>query len=127
MRLTIVAAVIRKRLLSGALTAVMLTAAVGVGAHQQEGWCPMLKLPDCCKKARSNGPGASIARVCCKLNCSEPASTENTTSLAVQLSTTANTAMAMNAAQKVVFTPRSQRFHAYDSHPRYLKHLALLI
>ncbi|HEY6215645.1 MAG TPA: hypothetical protein VIW74_03230 [Pyrinomonadaceae bacterium] len=115
------------------LTIAMLTAAVGVGAHQQEGWCPMLKLPDCCKKARSNRPGASIARVCCNLNCSEPGSTGNSgssSSFSVQLSTTANAAVAVNAASfssRVVFTPHFQRFYSHDSNPRYIKHLALLI
>src|ERR1043166_3468425 len=119
--------VIRKPMTSVVLTIVMLTAAVGVGAHQQEGWCPMLKLPACCKKARSNGPGASIARVCCNLNCSEPGSSSSS-SFSVQLSTTANTAVAVNAApfsSKVVFTPHFQRFYSYDSNPRYIKHLAL--
>src|SRR5262249_56115707 len=104
---------------------VMLTAAMGVGAHQQEGWCPMLKLPECCKKARSNVRGASIARVCCNLNCSEPGSTGNSSSssFSVQLSTTANAAVAVNAAafsSKVVFTPHFQRFFSYDSNPSYL-------
>ena len=130
--LTIVAVVIRKKVTSAVLTMVLLTAAAGVGAHQQEGWCPMLKLPECCKKARSNGPNASIARVCCNLNCSEPGSTGNSSasSFSVQLSTTANTAVAVNAtafSSKVVFTPHFQQFHSYDSNPRYIKHLALLI
>jgi hypothetical protein len=108
----------------------MLTAAVGVGAHQQEG--PMLKLPECCKKARSNGPGASIARLCCNLNCSEPGSTGNSGSsgFSVRLNTMGNAAVVVNAAafsSKVVFTPHFQRFYSYDSNPRYIKHLALLI
>jgi len=111
---------------------VMLTAAVGVGAHQQEGWCPMSNLPDCCKKARSNEQGASIALVCCNLNCSEPGSTGNgsSSSFSVQSTATANTAVAVNAfafSSKVVFTPHFQQFYSYDSNPRYIKHLALLI
>ena len=125
-------AVIRKRLTSALLTMVMLTATVGVGAHQQEGWCPMLKLPDCCKKARSNEPGASIARLCCNLNCSETGSTGNSSSssFSVQLSTTVNAAVAVNTAAfsaKVLFTPQVRRLYSYDSNPRYIKHLALLI
>src|ERR1051326_4219759 len=112
--------VIRKPMTSVVLTIAMLTAAVGVGAHQQEGWCPMLKLPDCCKKARTNGPGASIARVCCNLNCSEPGSSGSSSSpsFSAQLSTTATTAVAVNAGRRVVFTPHPQRSYSYDSHPR---------
>src|SRR5262249_54014699 len=96
---------------------VMLTAAAGVGAHQHEGWCPMSKLPDCCKKARSNDRGASIARVCCNLNCSEPGSTANSSSssFSPQSGTTANIAVVLNDAalsSKVVFTPHFQRFYA---------------
>ncbi len=89
----------------------------------------MLKLPECCKKARSNQPGASIARVCCNLNCSEPGSTANSSSSASFLQLSAST-VAMNAApfdSKVAFTPHVQRFYSYDSNPRYIKHLALLI
>src|ERR1041385_5552347 len=130
--LTIVAAVIRKRLTAAVLSVLMLTVVSGVGAHQQEGTCPMSKVPDCCKKARGNAPGASIARVCCNLNCSEPGSTanSNSSSFSTRQSTTANTSVAVNAAafsSKIVFTPHLQRIHSHDSNPRYIKHLALLI
>src|ERR1043165_5490505 len=80
MGLTIVHAMMRKWLTSVALTIVMLTGAVGVGAQQREGSCPMSNLPDCCKKAQSHGPQASLARLCCNLNCSEPGSTGTTSS-----------------------------------------------
>src|SRR5215510_16090874 len=104
----------RKWLTSVALTIVMLNAVVGAGAHQQEGSCPMSNLPDCCKKARSNGPDASIARLCCNLNCSEPGSTSNSnsSSFSTQQSTTANAAVSVNAAtfnSKIGFTPHRQR------------------
>src|ERR1700741_2257157 len=85
--------VIRKRLTSAALAIVMLTAAIGVGAHQQEGTCPMSKVPDCCKKAQSNERGASLARLCCNLNCSEPGSTANSS-----VSTRSTQQQAMNVA-----------------------------
>ena len=122
--------VIRKRLTSPVLAIFMLTAAMGVGAHQQEGTCPMSKLPDCCKKAQSNGPAASLARLCCNLNCSEPGSTGNSSA------STRSTHGAMNAvvvlagaafSSKIEFTPRLQQFRPHDSSPRYIKHLALLI
>src|SRR5262245_60311324 len=110
----------------------MLTAAIGVGAHQQEGTCPMSKVPDCCKKAQSNGPGAALARVCCNLNCSEPGSTGNSSSsnFSAQQTVSANAVVAMAAvafSSKIVFTPHLQRFRPHDSNPRYIKHLALLI
>src|SRR5215510_1584460 len=121
-----------KWLKSSVLIVVMLCGVVGVGAEEHEGSCPMSNLPDCCKKAQSNAPEASIARVCCNLNCSEPGSTGNSSSssFSVQLSTTANAAVGVNAApfsSMVVFTPHFQRFFSYDSNPRYIKHLALLI
>ena len=124
--------VIRKRLTSAVLAMVMLTAAIGVGAHQQEGTCPMSKLPDCCKKARSNGPGASLARVCCNLNCSEPGSTGNHSSSNswTQQTVSASSFVAMAVAafsSKIVFTPRREQFRPHDPNPRYIKHLALLI
>src|ERR1043165_6354432 len=104
---------------------VMLKATVGFGAHQQDGWCPMLKLPDCCKKARSNEPGASIARVCCNLNCSEPGSTGNggSSSFSPQQSTTANTAFAISAVAfsfRIVLPRQPQQFHLSDSNPKYI-------
>lgn len=120
----------REKCLPLAVVLTMLFAVVGVGAHQHEG--PMAKLPACCKKARSNEPGASMARVCCNLNCSEPGSTGNTasSSSSVQLSTTASAGVAPNVApfnSKVVFTPHFQRLNSDDSNPKYIKHLALLI
>jgi len=125
--------VIRKRLTSAVVALVMLTAAIGVGAHQQEGTCPMSKVPDCCKKARSTERGASLARLCCNLNCSEPGSTGNTTStsnLSTQHAINANSVVAVAASNfdsKIVLAPRLQHFRSHDSNPRYIKHLALLI
>lgn len=130
--IAIVVDVIRKRLTSAVLAIVMLTAAAGVGAHQHEGVCPMMKLPDCCKKAQSNESGASIARICCNLNCSEPASSANSSSssFSVQPVTTVDAGAAVNNAafsSRILFTPHLQRLYSYDSNPRYIKHLALLI
>jgi hypothetical protein len=59
-----------------ALLAAMLGGVVGIGAHQDEGSCPLSNVPDCCEKARSSSkaPEVSMARLCCNLNCSEPGS-----------------------------------------------------
>src|SRR5688572_10004104 len=66
----------QKWLLPLSLILAMLVGVVGVGAHEQEGACPLTKLPDCCKKAKSaaNQTEHSMARLCCNLNCSEPGS-----------------------------------------------------
>lgn len=125
-------AVMRKWLTSVALTIVMLTATVGVGAHQQEGSCPMSNLPDCCKKARSTQPEASMARLCCNLNCSEPGSTSNNSSsnFSPQPGTVPHTPVALSAAHfnfRTVLPRHIQQTHLLDSNPKYIKHLALLI
>src|ERR1044071_1026005 len=109
---------------------VMLTVAVGVGAHQQEG--PMSNLPDCCKKAGSNGPAASMARLCCNLNCSEPGSTGNSSSssFSAQRGTVLNTPIASSGAQfnfTIILPRQPQHIYLADSHPKYIKHLTLLI
>jgi hypothetical protein len=110
----------------------MLIGAVGVGAHQQEGSCPMSKLPDCCKKARGHGPEAAMARLCCNLNCSEPGSTGNSSSLnfSAPQGAAPNTPVALSAAQfdfRITLPRHSLKIHLSDSNPRYIKHLALLI
>src|ERR1043166_2549250 len=130
MGLTIVHAMMRKWLTSVALTIVMLTGAVGVGAQQSEGSCPMSNLPDCCKKAQSHGPHASLARLCCNLNCSEPGSTGTTSSSSsTQKPSTVNTPVVVNAVQpdfRIMSFPPQQR-HLHDLTPKYITHLALLI
>src|SRR5262245_14985957 len=128
--LTIFAAVITKWLTSLALSLLMLTTIVGVGAHQQEGSCPISNLPDCCKKARSHTPEASMARLCCNLNCSEPGSTGNSSfSFSAPQLSSASTSVILNTAQfsfKVVF-PRQSKVDPHERNPKYIQHLALLI
>ena len=129
--LSIVDAAMRKWLTSVALTIVMLTGVVGVNAHQREGSCPMSKLPDCCKKAQSHGHGASMARLCCNLNCSEPGSTgSSSSSFSTQRVSGAHTPVVLNAAEfnfRIVFRRQTQPRHLHDSNPKYITHLALLI
>src|SRR5262249_49464417 len=115
-----------------ALSGVMLFSVAGVGAQEHEGSCPMSNLPDCCKKAQSSAPEASIARVCCNLNCSEPGSTGSGTSSSISTQqgvTAGNThiVIATPINSKIVFTSHILRFRPHDSNPRYIKHLALLI
>jgi len=128
--LSIVDAAMRKWLTSVALTIVMLTGVVGVNAHQREGSCPMSKLPDCCKKARRHGPEASMARLCCNLNCSEQGSTGNSSfSFSAPQLSSASTSVILNTAQfsfRIVF-PRQSQVDPHERNPRYIQHLALLI
>src|SRR2546422_11676506 len=83
----------RKWLTAFALIAAMLGGAVGAGAHEGEG--SMANMPDCCKKAQSSSsaPVVSMARLCCKLNCSEPGSGGSSSNISFQQGTTPNTAI----------------------------------
>jgi hypothetical protein len=110
----------------------MLGGAIGVGAHEGEG--SMANMPDCCKKAQSarNTPGISMARLCCNLNCSEPGSSgsSSSSSFSPQQTITPNVAVAPNAApfSGLALSGRySRSSHPYDSNPKYIQHLALLI
>jgi hypothetical protein len=116
------------------LMAAMLGDAIGLGAHEQEGSCPMTNLPDCCKKAKSasNSPEVSMARLCCNLNCSEPGSSGSSTSSTVspQQGTAPNAATIPNATpfNGFVLSGRyAPTFSHHDSNPKYIQHLALLI
>jgi hypothetical protein len=124
----------RKWLTGFILMAAMLGGAVGVGANEGEGNCPMTNMPDCCKKAHSAGNSReiSIARLCCNLNCSEPGSSGTNTSS----SFSPQPSVAPNAALMPVVSPLNgstlsgcyaQSHHLNDSSPKYIQHLALLI
>jgi hypothetical protein len=124
----------RKWLTALTLLAAMVGGAIGVGAHEGEGACPITNMPDCCKKAQSpgNSSEASMARLCCNLNCSEPGSSGSNTSssfspqqgIAPNAAVVPNAAPFSNAAQ---LSGYSQSFLANDSSPKYIQHLALLI
>jgi len=124
----------RKLLTALTLVAAMLGGAVGVGAHEQEGSCPMSNLPDCCKKAQSasTSPEVSMARLCCNLNCSEPGSggTSSSSNVSPQQGTLPLTAIMPGAApfNGITLSGRyAQTSSPHDSSPKYIQHLALLI
>jgi hypothetical protein len=112
----------------------MACGAVGAGAHEQEGICPLTKMAECCKKALAakKTPEVSMARLCCNLNCSEPGSSGSNTSssFSPQPVTAPIVAVIPKAAP---FNSRDSlgRFahlpHLQDSSPKYIQHLALLI
>jgi hypothetical protein len=116
------------------LVTAMLGGAVGVGAHEGEGSCPMANLPDCCKTAQSvgNTPKVSMARLCCNLNCSEPGSGGSNTSSGFST----QPGIALNSVVMPSIAPYngialSSRYTnstlPLDSNPKYIQHLALLI
>jgi hypothetical protein len=114
------------------LIAAMLGGAVGVGAHEGEGSCPMTNMPDCCKKAHSSGNSSevSMARLCCNLNCSEPGSggTNTSSSFSAQPGVTPVAAVMPNPAPfSEPFRRDAQSPHKNHSSPKYIQHLALLI
>ena len=122
----------RKRLLPLSLIAAMLVSVVGVGAHEHEGTCPLTKLPDCCKKAKS-GTNATVskARLCCNLNCSEPGSggSSASSSFSLQQSVAPTGLLLPNSipSSEVVLSSRQQPARPNYSSPKYIQHLALLI
>jgi hypothetical protein len=115
------------------LIAAMLGGAVGAGAHEEEGACPMSKLPDCCKKARlaSKSPEVFMARLCCNLNCSEPGSSGSNAS--------SSFSPTQVVAPQAALITRVLSFNHFNldhfassppnqnSSPKYIQHLALLI
>ena len=116
------------------LLAALLGGVVGVGAHEQEGSCPMTNMPDCCKKAHSssNTPEVSLARLCCNLNCSEPGSGGPSTSssvspqpLMIPIAAVIPNALAFD--QNKLLGHYSKSPNPNDSNPKYIQHLALLI
>jgi hypothetical protein len=111
----------------------MLGGAIGVGAHEGEGSCPMTNMPDCCKKAHSAGNSSevSMARLCCNLNCSEPGSGgSSSSSFSNQQPLTPQGAVlpiALSFRTIRSLGRYSQASHPNDSNPKYIQHLALLI
>ncbi len=85
----------------------------------------------CCKAAKGdNAPQASLARVCCAINCPEPTPTSGTTS-------SMNSQHPIAAIHPAVNLPAPGLFHRSlrlkstpflsSSQPKYIRNLALLI
>ena len=115
------------------LLAAVLSSAIGAPAHEPENSCLIPNLPACCKKAQSrqNSSSASIAKLCCKLNCGESGTTGSSSSTGFSSQPGAT----VDSASLPVTTREMQdfdrRFHtphvSLDSHPKYIRLLALLI
>ena len=107
-----------KRGLSLAAIIVLLGGAVGASAD--DGSWVERNMPLCCKKARStaHAPEVSMARLCCKLNCSEPGSggSSNASSLSRNQATNSPTAIIPTPAQFSRFAIRNHYPQANHSH-----------
>ncbi len=120
----------RKRFTSLALLLVLASSAfAGVPLHSGESECSMgqaMAGMDCCKAALMGGerPEVTAARLCCATNCSHDGSTPPS-SLAVSDYQPATPALPRSR----LLTARTNRSHGppTDSHPAYIRHLALLI
>ena len=115
------------------LLAEVLSSAIGAPAHEPENSCPIPNLPACCKKAQSrqDSSSASIAKLCCKLNCGESGTTgsSSSTGFSSQPGATVDSgSLPLTTSEMQDF---DRRFHtprvSLDSHPKYIRHLALLI
>lgn len=110
----------------------------GAGAHE----CPMAEMHgmsemggmDCCKLARMQGeatPEVTAARLCCMLNCPQPAPTNSVNSQPISAPSIvpAHPAAAFLRALLPSETARntSPPLHSSNSPPAYIQHLALLI
>jgi hypothetical protein len=123
----------RKWFTALALVMATLVGAGGVSAHLGEGACPMAKMPDCCKKAQSadKTPQVAMARLCCKLNCSEPGSTGSNAASSFSTSPGSTPIAAVVPKPLPSGDDLLRRFgqspQLKDSSPKYIQHLALLI
>jgi len=121
------------RRFTSALMIVLLAGTLLSGAGAQRGGqeCRMPGMRDCCKKAHGRTPEAAAARLCCLVNCPQPAPTS--TSFTFRFSSDTNTsprptvAEAANLPRIPMVLPDSQSFQPSHSPPAYIQHLALLI
>jgi hypothetical protein len=103
----------------------------GAGEHS----CPMASMGDCCATAhgQDHGPKVSAARLCCALNCTEPGTTVPTGAFNIssQLSGVLHAGVVPPAEAlaplPVLLRPYPASHHPPESHPAYIRHLALLI
>jgi hypothetical protein len=126
----------RKRFTSFVLIAALLGGALaGVHAHAAGHKCPMRGMEDCCATAheQGGGPEVSAARLCCLLNCTESGTTGPTEFFKI-LPLTGMALYAGGALPAVAATSqqpyprsRSDSESPPNSHPAYIRHLALLI
>lgn len=128
-----------RRFTSGLLTLVLFGTLAGGAASGRGGAaeCPMARMSgmhDCCKRALSKGraPGVAAARLCCLVNCPQPAPTgtnftyraSSDVSTSPRLAATAPKQSLRPAAHARECSPPFQSSH---SPPAYIQHSAFLI
>src|SRR5216684_4709251 len=120
------------------LTSLVLVVTLGGGAlagiplHSNDTECTMSGMMDCCRAAlsRSNTPQVASARLCCSLNCSQSGPTSSN-GVQVQPKTQPTQLAHLSGALVIppaMFLRQGNRLHSLptDSHPAYIRHLALL-
>jgi hypothetical protein len=116
----------------------VITGSTVAGVHRNTGahHCPMMGMSDCCETAGSQAtaPVVSAARLCCALNCTEPGTTgpSGAFNISSSMSVALHVGVVPPAAPAAVPHPALSRSypatrHQQDSHPAYIRHLALLI
>lgn len=118
------------------LTALVLIAALGANAlagfsmHPAEQGCGM---PGCCETAHGTErtPEVMAARLCCLMNCPQPAPTAPTATLRISPAIIVALHPAL-VSRPIVVPDAHVRFymtnvHSSDAYPAYLRHLSLLI
>jgi hypothetical protein len=109
-------------------------AGVPLPMHSSEKECPMTGMPDCCETAQKQAetPAVRMAQLCCSLNCSEsgpttPAGTFNAAPrLAINLQSATTPRPFVLPSLKPTHSS-SPPDYQQQSHPAYIRHLALLI
>jgi len=128
----------RTRLISLVILLVVAGSAIaGAPLHSNEQSCSMggaMGEMDCCKAALShnNTPQVASARLCCSLNCSQNGTTPSNgirLQPKMQPSLSAYLIGSLAILPPVSFLRHSNHSHSppTDSHPAYIRHLALLI
>lgn len=120
-------------LLAATLLGTMLGGAAFAASPRGRAECPMSRLHGCCKKMRqrSRAPGLAPTRLCCVVNCPQPAPAgSNFTFQSSPGGTTAprpNAAAAPPAQALAQARDYSPPFLPSHSPPAYLRHAAFLI
>src|SRR5437870_1029628 len=125
----------RTRLISLVILLIVAGSAVaGAPLHSNEQSCSMGGEMDCCKAAlrHNNTPQVAAARLCCSLNCSQSGTTSSN-GVQVQPKTQPTLSAHLFGPQTIAPPVLLLRHSGYshgpptDSHPAYIRHLALLI
>jgi|SRR5437867_1240713 len=105
----------------------------GVPLHSNDKECSMTGMMDCCKRAQlqMDSPEVVAARLCCAINCPQPAQTESTSAGRTSPPAVApvHPAIAALPATSPRFSPFSSSAFPQSANPQpsYILNLALLI